>query len=317
MSRKGKEKIVLQNIEIESIAAEGNSLARVDGKVLFVPLCIPGDVVDVRVHRKKSGYMEGVAINMVKPSPLRVAPFCDHYGTCGGCKWQILPYEDQIAFKQQQVMDQLTRIGKIELPECTPILGSAKTQAYRNKVEFGFANKRWLTTEEIASGVKYEHPEAVGYHTSGSFDKILPIEECRLMDDVNNSIRNGIRDYAYENGLSFYDQREHTGLLRGMMIRLSNTGELMLLIAIYQFSDAVQGLSISMLRGLQDVKIIMPIVTCSYLLLNIPIGCLLAYGLDMGCHGLAIGLIIGLSSAALLTSLRLRHTMRHFEQGKA
>ena len=144
MSRKGKEKIVLQNIEIESIAAEGNSLARVEGKVLFVPLCIPGDVVDVRIHRKKSGYMEGVAINMVKPSPLRVAPFCDHYGTCGGCKWQILPYEQQLQFKQQQVVDQLTRIGHLELPEIEPILGSEKTREYRNKLEFTFSDRRWL-----------------------------------------------------------------------------------------------------------------------------------------------------------------------------
>ncbi|MBR2945444.1 MAG: 23S rRNA (uracil(1939)-C(5))-methyltransferase RlmD [Bacteroidaceae bacterium] len=240
MSRKKKTLPLIEAVEITQVAAEGKALVRINDLVVFVPFVVPGDVVDLQLTRKKHSYAEAVAVKFHKYSERRTAAFCPHFGVCGGCKWQILPYEDQIAFKQQQVMDQLIRIGKIELPECTPILGSAKTQAYRNKVEFGFANKRWLTTEEIASGVKYEHPEAVGYHTSGSFDKILPIEECRLMDDVNNSIRNGIRDYAYENGLSFYDQREHTGLLRGMMIRLSNTGELMLLMQFCITDDKEQ-----------------------------------------------------------------------------
>ena len=230
MARKKKALPLLENIEITDVAAEGKALVRINDLVVFVPYVVPGDVVDLQLTRKKNSYAEAVAVKFHKLSERRTEPFCPHFGVCGGCKWQCLSYEDQIAFKQRQVMDQLTRIGKVELPECMPILGSAQTRAYRNKVEFGCANKRWLTTEEIASGVRYEHPEAVGYHTSGSFDKILPIEECHLMDGVNNLIRNGIRDYAYANGLSFYDQREHLGLLRGMMIRLSNTKELMLLI---------------------------------------------------------------------------------------
>ncbi|MCF0196532.1 MAG: 23S rRNA (uracil(1939)-C(5))-methyltransferase RlmD [Bacteroidaceae bacterium] len=229
MARKKKELPIIESIEITDVAAEGKALARVDDLVIFVPFVVPGDVVDLKIQRKKHHYAEAVAINIHKYSDKRSEPFCPHFGVCGGCKWQILPYAEQLKAKQKQVMDHLTRIGKIELPECQPILGSAKTQAYRNKVEFGFCNKRWLTTEEIASSITFDHPEAVGFHTTGSFDKILPIECCRLMDDVNNRLRNGIRDYAYDHSLTFYDQREHTGLLRGMMIRLSNTHELMLL----------------------------------------------------------------------------------------
>lgn len=229
MSRKKKELPIFENIEIQDVAAEGKALVRIDDLVVFVPFVVPGDVVDLRVTRKKHHYAEAVAIRFHKYSEKRSQPFCPHFGVCGGCKWQILPYEEQLRYKQQQVVDNLTRIGKVELPECTPILGSVQTREYRNKLEFGFCNKRWLTSEQIASGETFEHPEAVGFHTTGSFDKILPIEECRLMADVNNRIRNGIRDYAYQHCLSFYDQRLHEGLLRGMMIRLSNTGELMLL----------------------------------------------------------------------------------------
>lgn len=229
MSRKRKELPILEGITITDIAAEGKALVRIDDLVVFVPFVVPGDVVDLKIQRKKHHYAEAVAIKFHKYSDKRSQPFCPHFGVCGGCKWQILPYEEQLRAKQQQVMDNLTRIGKVELPECQPILGSQKTQEYRNKVEFGFCNKRWLTNEQIASGEVFEHQEAVGFHTTGSFDKILPIECCRLMDDVNNRLRNGIRDYAYAHNLSFYDQREHNGLLRGMMIRLSNTGELMVL----------------------------------------------------------------------------------------
>lgn len=252
MARKKKALPLLENIEITQVAAEGKALVRINDLVVFVPFVVPGDVVDLQLTRKKNSYAEAVAVKFHKYSSERTEPFCPHFGVCGGCKWQILPYENQIAYKQQQVMDQLERIGKIELPECLPILGSAKTRAYRNKVEFGFANKRWLTTEEIASGVRYEHPEAVGYHTSGSFDKILPIEACHLMDDVNNTIRNGIRDYAYDKGLSFYDQREHIGLLRGMMIRLSNTGELMLLIQFCITNDDEQAQANTMLQWVKE-----------------------------------------------------------------
>lgn len=230
MARKKKTLPLLESVTIEAIAAEGKALVRVNDLVVFVPFVIPGDVVDLQLTKKKHSYAEAEVVRLVKPSPDRIAPFCPHFGVCGGCKWQMLPYPLQLAAKQKQVMDALTRIGKVELPECTPILGSKRTQEYRNKLEFGFANRRWLTKEQIASGEQFERQESVGYHANGTFDKILPIEECHLMDAVNDRLRLAIRDYAYEHQLSFFDAREHTGLLRGMMIRLSNAGGLMLLI---------------------------------------------------------------------------------------
>lgn len=230
MTRKRKELPVLENIRITDVAAEGKALARVDDMVVFVPYVVPGDVVDLQVQRRKHNYCEAVAVKFHAYSERRVQPFCRHFGVCGGCKWQCLPYEEQIRYKQQQVTENLERIGKIQLPVVHPILGSARTTHYRNKLEFGCCNKRWLTPAEIAEGKIYEQTGAVGFHTSGSFDKILPIEECGLMDDLHNRIRNAIRDYAYENGLTFYDQREHCGLLRNIMIRNSNTGEWMLLL---------------------------------------------------------------------------------------
>ena len=229
MSRKKKELPVYREVEIQDVAAEGKALVRIDDMVVFVPYVVPGDVVDLRVTRKKHHYAEAICTHIHKKSECRTEPFCPHYGVCGGCKWQILPYEDQLRYKQKQVMDNLERIGKIPLPECSPILGSEKTRCYRNKLEFGFADKIWLTEEEIRSGKKFEQPGAVGFHTSGAFDKILPIQDCKLMDDVNNRLRNGAQAYAYEHGLSFFNAREHHGLLRNMMIRLSNTGELMVL----------------------------------------------------------------------------------------
>ena len=230
MARKKKALPLLEGVTIEAVAAEGKALVRVNDLVVFVPFVIPGDVVDLQLTKKKHSYAEAEVVRMVKPSPDRIAPFCPHFGVCGGCKWQMLPDPLQLAAKQKQVMDALTRIGKVELPECTPILGSKRTQEYRNKLEFGFANRRWLTKEQIASGEQFERQESVGYHANGTFDKILPIEECHLMDAVNDRLRLAIRDYAYEHQLSFFDAREHTGLLRGMMIRLSNAGGLMLLI---------------------------------------------------------------------------------------
>ena len=227
MSRKKKELPVYKEVEIQDVAAEGKALVRIDDLVVFVPYVVPGDVVDLRVTRKKHHYAEAVCTHIYKKSEHRSEPFCPHYGVCGGCKWQILPYEDQLRYKQKQVMDNLERIGKIDLPACDPILGSEKTECYRNKLEFGFADKIWLTEDEIKSGKKFEQPGAVGFHTSGAFDKILPIRECRLMEDVNNRLRNGAQSYAYEHGLTFFNAREHRGLLRNMMIRLSNTGELM------------------------------------------------------------------------------------------
>lgn len=227
--RNKKKLPLLENVTITAIAAEGKALARVDDKVVFVPYVVPGDVVDLQVKKKKSSYMEAVAVKIHQYSELRDTPFCEHYGVCGGCKWQCLKYEEQLKAKQQQVYDNLSRIGKVELPEFMPILGSKKTREYRNKLEYGFSNKRWLTEEEVKQDVKYEVMDAVGFHITGAFDKILDINKCHLMDDLQNRIRNDIREYALEHGLVFYDLRQNAGLLRSMMLRNSNTGEFMLL----------------------------------------------------------------------------------------
>lgn len=229
MSRKRKPLPILTDILITDVAAEGKAIAKVDNLVIFVPYVVPGDVVDLQIKRKKHSYAEAEAIALKKPSELRAQPFCKHFGVCGGCKWQCLPYEEQLRFKQKQVWDNLTRIGKIELPEMMPILGSKHVARYRNKLEFGFSNKKWLTSEQVASGVQFDCMDAVGFHIPGAFDKILDIEECHLMDDINNRLRNGIRAYALAHGLTFFDLRQQTGLLRNMMLRTSATGEIMLL----------------------------------------------------------------------------------------
>ena len=230
MARKKKQLPLLEKVTITDVAAEGMALARVNDMVVFVPYVVPGDVVDLQVKRKKHSYAEAVAVHFHEYSPTRAVPFCQHYGVCGGCKWQVLPYEEQIKYKQKQVEANLRRIGKIELPEITPILGSAKTQFYRNKLEFTFSNKRWLTEEEVAQEVKYDQMNAVGFHIPGAFDKVLAIEKCWLQDDISNRIRNAMRDYAYEKGLSFFNLRTQEGLLRNLMIRTSSTGELMVLL---------------------------------------------------------------------------------------
>ena len=252
MSRKRKELPLLSAVEITDVAAEGKALVRIDDLVVFVPFVIPGDIVDLQLTKKKHSYAEAEAVRILQPSKDRLEPFCPHFGVCGGCKWQMLPYELQLQAKQKQVMDALTRIGKVELPPCSPILGSKKIQEYRNKLEFGFCNRRWLTKEQIRSGEQFEHQESVGFHTTGSFDKILPIEECHLMEPVNDRIRLFIRDYAYDRGLTFYDQREHTGLLRGMMIRTSNMGGLMLLIQFCMMTEEEHRQAQDLLKAVAD-----------------------------------------------------------------
>lgn len=252
MARKRKELPILENITITDVAAEGKALARIEDLVVFVPYAVPGDVVDLQVKKKKHHYCEAEVIRFHQYSEKRAMPFCQHFGVCGGCKWQCLPYEEQIKYKQKQVYDNLTRIGKVSLPEMLPILGSVKTEAYRNKLEFGFSNKRWITPEEIKNGTQFENMNAVGFHTSGSFDKILPIEKCWLMDDINNKIRNAIRDYGYKKGLSFHDQREHAGLLRNMMIRNSNTGELMVLMQFCITNPTEQTQALELMQYLGD-----------------------------------------------------------------
>ena len=232
MTRKKKPLPILEHIEITDFAAEGKSLARVNDMVVFVPWAVPGDVVDLQVRRKKHSYMEAEVIRYHEYSKVRAKAFCQHFGVCGGCKWQQLPYEAQLQMKQQQVFDQLTRIGKVELPEFRPILGSVKTQEYRNKLDFGCANKRWLTSLELKDESLEKNTPAIGFHITGAFDKILPIEKCWLMDDLHNKIRNEVRDYAIEHGLSFFDLRQQVGLLRDVIIRNSASGEWMV---IFQF----------------------------------------------------------------------------------
>ena len=230
MARKKKELPLLEKITIIDVAAEGKALAKVNDLVVFVPYVVPGDVVDLQVKRKKNHYAEAVAVKFHEYSPVRAVPFCQHYGVCGGCKWQCLPYTEQIKYKQKQVTDNLTRIGKIELPEISPIIGSEKTEFYRNKLEFTFSNKRWLTEEEVKEDVKYDQMNAVGFHIPGAFDKVLAIEKCWLQDDISNQIHNAIRDYAYEHNYSFFNLRSQEGMLRNLMIRTSSTGELMVLL---------------------------------------------------------------------------------------
>ena len=251
MTRKKKTLPLLENITITDFAAEGKALARVNDMVVFVPWAVPGDVCDLQVRKKKHSFMEAEIVRLHTPSPIRIQPFCEHFGTCGGCKWQQLPYEEQLKMKQQQVFDQLTRIGKIELPVFHRILGSVKTKEYRNKLDFGCSNRRYLTNEEIASGKEFAR-DAIGFHITGAFDKILPIEKCWLMDHLHNQIRNEVRDYAIENGLTFFDLRQQVGLLRDIIIRNSNTGEWLVIVQFHYDEEGDEQRAKGLLQHLAD-----------------------------------------------------------------
>ncbi len=233
MSRKKKQLPILENVLITGVAAEGKAIAKVNDVVIFVPFAVPGDVVNLQVTRKKSSFMEARVIDFVEKSAIRAEPFCEHFGVCGGCKWQILPYEEQLKHKQTEVENNLKRIGKVNLPEITPILSSEKTTFYRNKLEFTFSNKRWLSYEDIKSGKEFDHLNGVGFHIPGMFDKVLDIHKCWLQDDIQNEIRNEIRSYAVEHGLTFFDIRAQEGFLRTMIVRTTSTGELMLIVAFF------------------------------------------------------------------------------------
>lgn len=235
MARKKKQLPLIENVEIIDIAAEGKAIAKIDDLVVFVPYVIPGDVVDLQITRKKNKYAEGKVVRFVSKSPNRVEAFCEHFGICGGCKWQVLPYSEQLKFKQKQVTDNLTRIGKIELPEITPILGSEKTDFYRNKLEFTFSNKKWLTQEQLNEGVSFDemNMNALGFHIPGCFDKVLDIHKCWLQDDISNQIRNFIKSYCFDKGYTFFDLRNRGGLMRNIIVRTSTTGELMLIVIFY------------------------------------------------------------------------------------
>lgn len=252
MGKRNKPLPLLENVTIESVAAEGKCVVHHNDMVIFVPFCVPGDVVDLQIRRKKHHYCEAEVARFIKYSNVRETPFCSHFGICGGCKWQNLPYQEQIKAKQQQVYDQLSRIGKVELPEFRPIMGSVKTQEYRNKIEFGCSNKRWLTKEEVASGTEFTNMNAIGFHITGAFDKIYPIEKCGLMDDLNNRIRNAIRDFAFATEISFYDIRQQHGLLRDVMIRNSNTGEWMVLVQFHYDEEGDEAKALALLQHIGD-----------------------------------------------------------------
>ena len=235
MARKRKELPALSNIEISAVAAEGKSIAKVaigespeDKITIFIPFGAPGDIVDIKIDKKKKRYAEAHITRMISPSALRVEPKCSYFGTCGGCKWQHIPYSEQLRNKRQQVVDSLERIAKVNLPEIPEALGSEDIYGYRNKMEYTFSSKKWRTWEEINSGREFEDSDnALGFHIPGAFDKVLHIEECHLQQNIGNEIRNFILQHAEENGLEFYNIRENHGLLRTLMIRIASTGEIM------------------------------------------------------------------------------------------
>ena len=230
---RNKKDIILENIEIEAVAAEGKAIAKVDGAVLFVQFAVPGDIVDVKVTKKKKNYMEGYILRLVRPSADRIEPFCSHFGVCGGCKWQPLPYRMQLQAKQQQVYDQLVRIGHLDVPEIQPIVPSGKTEGYRNKLEFTFSNRRWIESGEDPEAIPPQDRCGLGFHVGRFFDKVLDIRHCYLQPEPSDSIRLFIRKYALEHGLEFFDIRNHTGFLRNMIVRNNLRGDVMLILSLY------------------------------------------------------------------------------------
>lgn len=233
MPNRKKQLPLLESVTITDVASEGKAIAKVDGMAVFVPHAVPGDVVDIQLTRKKHNYAEGKVVRFVAYSPDRVEPFCEHFGTCGGCKWQMLPYNLQLKYKQKQVEDNLTHIGKVELPEISPILGAPKTTFYRNKLEFTFSNRRWLTEKEVENKELSINREALGFHIPQMFDKVLDIQRCWLQDDISNQIRNTIRRFCLQNNYEFFDLRNQKGLMRNLIIRTTSTGEVMLIVAFF------------------------------------------------------------------------------------
>ncbi len=237
---------IYEHVEITGVAAEGKALVRIDDIVTFVPNCVPGDIVDLQITKKKHSFMEAKVLRIVEPSKVRCEARCKHFGVCGGCKWQILPYAEQLKYKQQQIVDNLTRIGKIELPEISPILGSKHIYEYRNKLEFTCADRKWFPWEviEAAGGLdKVDSTYGLGFHIPNCFDKVLDIETCHLMPPINNRIRNAVREYARAHGLTFYNEHTHEGLLRNLILRNNHKGELMLVVSFGQkVNEAAMGL---------------------------------------------------------------------------
>lgn len=225
---------IYENVEITAAAAEGKSLARIGNMVVFVGNAVPGDVADIKITRKNRRYLEGTAVNFHSYSSHRVEPVCVHFGTCGGCKWQFLDYKWQLHYKQQQVIDSLTRIGKIELPVVSPILGSKEIYNYRNRLDFGFSDKKWLTVEEIQSGIQMEDRSGLGFHISGAFDKVLDLKECHLQEKLSEDVRKFVRKYTHENGYPYFNIRDQHGLMRGLIVRTASTGESMVIVSFFR-----------------------------------------------------------------------------------
>jgi len=238
LAKKRKELPLLENVEIEAFAAEGKALARVDNLVVFVPFAAPGDVVDIRLSRKRKQYAEGRIVAFKRYSADRVEPFCSHFGVCGGCQWQHLPYPSQLKYKQQQVLDVLQRIAKVELPEARPILGSEKDRFYRNKLEYTFSNKRWRTLEEIQSGEEFKNSEALGFHIPGMFDKVLDIEKCFLQEDFSNRVRLSVKAFCLAHQMDFFDLKLQQGLMRNLIVRTTSTGQKMVIVVFFREETA-------------------------------------------------------------------------------
>lgn len=249
MAKKRKQLPLLEKVPVTGVAAEGKAIARVDGMTVFVPYAVPGDVADIQITKKKSNYAEGKVTRFESFSENRADPFCEHFGTCGGCKWQILPYGEQLKYKQKQVEDNLTRIGKVELPEISPILGAPETTFYRNKLEFTFSDKRWLTEKEISSGNEPRQMDALGFHIPGMFDKVLDINKCWLQDDLSNQIRNAARDFCLKNKFSFFDLRNQSGLMRTLILRNTSVGEWMVIVVFYEDDAEKREMLLNFLAG--------------------------------------------------------------------
>jgi len=248
MSRKKKFHI-FENIEVVDTAAKGKAVAKSpDGRVVFLSNAVPGDVVDIRTGRMRKSFYEGKAIKFHHLSDKRVPPVCDHFGVCGGCKWQHMNYQDQLFYKQKEVTNNLIRIGHLDLPEISPIVGSEKTYFYRNKMEFSFSDSRWLTEEELKSEIQFEDKNACGFHIPGMWDKILDIKECHLQEDPSNKIRNSIKEFALKNEISFFNPREQRGMLRTLLLRISSTGEIMVVLQLFEDHKAKRELLMSFIR---------------------------------------------------------------------
>lgn len=234
---------LLEKVKITDIGTEGNAVAKVDGQVVFVPMLIPGDVVDIRVRKKRRKYMEGTAVRFHEYSSDRIEPRCTHFGVCGGCKWQHLRYEKQLEFKEKQVIDNLTRIGKLELSGVRPILGSSEIYGYRNKLEFTFSDKRWLTREEMLADNDRIVEDALGFHIPGYFDKVLDIRECHFQPDPSNAIRDSVRRYAHRKSLAFFNIRQQSGFLRNLIIRTTRSGNVMVIVVFFMYErERINGL---------------------------------------------------------------------------